>query len=232
MRQFPRRGLAKSLLAGALGGLLLGAGTAHAFSFDFGNDDYDYPPPWAVPYWGAPPAGYVPANPYLVRPLLPRGLRDELAAERKRFMEGHQEALNDLAAMLYGGKGFDRTEAIKLARKIEGGSGINLMRFFPPGSAPAWGSRALPSIWTRQEDFQAKADALGQAAAALAEELAKVPDPKQAIYLPKPNAPFECRDRDDPQCKVPVSPGVWEKFNKLSATCQGCHLGFRGYGWW
>ncbi len=219
-----------TLLAGLLAGALLGSGTAQAFSFDFGDDnDFYYPPPWAAPY-GAPAYGAPP--PYSMPPRLPRYERDRMRSERQRLMESHQEALNELAAMLYGGKGFDRTQAVQLARRIEAGAGVGLLRFFHPGSIPAWGSRALPSIWTNQEAFKAKADELKQAAAALAEELAKQPDPKEAVYLPRANAAFECKDEDKACKEVAVSPRVWEKFNQLSATCQGCHMGFRGFGWW
>jgi len=218
------RDFTKSLLCGALGATLLGAAGAHAFSFDFGDDDYY--PVWGAPMYGPPGSGY-----YLP-PRLSSYDRHSLKMNRQDKMSDHQDALNELSAMLYGGKGFDRNEAVQLARKIQSESGIRLSRNFHPGAVVTSGSRALPSVWQNQEAFKGYADSLSQAAGALAEALVVQPKPENAILLPNRNAAFNCKKDDEACTKVAVDPSVWEKFNNLSATCEGCHVGFRGFGWW
>lgn len=214
------------MAAAIAGTLLLGAGAVHAFSFDIGDDnDYYYP------YYGGMPA-YAPPPGYYLPPRLPSYDRSVMKMQRQNMMDDHRDALNELSAMLYGGKGFDRTEAVQLARRIEAGSGITLLRNFHPGSLVTSGSRALPSIWSNQEAFKANAEALKGAAGALAEALAKTPSEKDAIMLPRRNAVFDCKDDDKACTQVPVDPSVWAKFNDLSATCEACHAGFRGFGWW
>lgn len=217
-----QRNLQKTLLSATLGAALLGAGGAHAFSFDFGDDDY-------YPVWAAP--GYAPAPGYF-RPRLPSYDRHVLKSNRQKMMDNHQDALNELSAMLYGGKGFDRSEAVRIARSIQAGSGIQLQRNFHPGSVVTSGSRALPSVMNDQEGFRAHADALSAAAGALAEALMEKPAREDAILLRRRDAAFACEKGDEACAKVAVDPSVWEKFNALSATCEGCHVGFRGFGWW
>ncbi len=219
------RNLKQTLLAGAIGGSLLAVGVAQVFSFDFG-DDNDYHPYWAgAPAYGPPPGYYLP-------PRLPSYERNRLRSTRQSMMDDHRDALNELSAMLYGGKGFDRSKAVQLARRIEAGSGVTLARNFHPGSIVTRGSRALPSVISNQQAFKANAEALRTAAGALAQALAKKPPKDTAIYLPRADAPFDC-EKDDQACsKVAVDPSVWEKFNNLLATCDACHTGFRGFGWW
>ena len=217
------RSFKKTLLSGALSATLLSAAGVHAFSFDFGDDDYY--PVWGVPGYGAAPGHYLP-------PRLPSYDRHSLKMARQGMMSDHQDALNELSAMLYGGKGFDRSEAVKLARYIQSGAGIKMQRNFHPGSVATSGSRALPSVWQNQEGVKAYADSLSAAAGALAEALVIQPPPEKGIMLRKRDAAFSCED-DDEACKqVAVDPTVWQKFNDLSATCEGCHVGFRGFGWW
>lgn len=229
-RTLVMKNLNKTLISAALATTLLGAGAVHAFSFDFGDDNDFYYPYAGVPYAGAP--AYAPPPGYYLPPRLPSYERNRLRTSRQDMMDDHRDALNELSAMLYGGKGFDRSEAVQLARRIQSGSGMTLLRNFHPGSIATWGSRALPSVWSNQEAFKANADALGAAAGALAEALAKKPTPDTAILLPRRNAPFDCKKGDEACSKVPVDPSVWEKFNDLSATCEACHAGFRGFGWW
>lgn len=223
------RKLGKTLIAAAFGATLLGPGATHAFSFDFG-DDNDFYYPYAYPYAGGP--AYAPPPGYYLPPRLPRYDRSMMKMQRQEMMGDHRDALNELSAMLYGGKGFDRAEAVRLARRIQAGSGVTLLKNFHPGAIATSGSRALPSIWNNQKAFKANADALGAAAGALAEALAKRPLPDNAILLPRRDVAFGCKDDDQACAKVPVDPSVWEKFNNLSATCEGCHTGFRGFGWW
>lgn len=217
------RSFKKTLLSGVVGATLLSTAGVHAFSFDIGDDDH-------YPVWGAP--GYGPPPGYYLPPRLPSYDRHAMKMARQEMMSNHQEALNELSAMLYGGKGFDRSEAVKLARYIQSGSGIALQRNLHPGSVVTSGSRALPSVWQNPEGVKAYADALSAAAGGLAEALVIQPPPEKAILLPRRDAAFACKD-DDEACKqVAVDPSVWKKFNDLSATCEGCHVGFRGFGWW
>lgn len=217
------RDFKKSLLGAVLGATVLSATSAHAFSFDFGDDDYY--PAWGAPMYGAPPGYYLP-------PRLPSYDRQSLKMNRQEMMSDHQDALNELSAMLYGGKGFDRSEAVQLARKIQSGSGIKLSRNFHPGAVVTSGSRALPSVWQNQDAFKGYADNLSLAAGELAKALVIQPKPENAILLRKRDVAFSCKKGDEACTKVAVDPSVWEKFNNLSATCEGCHVGFRGFGWW
>jgi len=219
------RKLNKTLLAGVIGATLFGAGAVQAFSFDFGDDNDYYYPYWGAPAYGPPPGYYLP-------PRLPSYDRSVMRSNRQSMMDDHRDALNELAAMLYGGKGFDRSEAVQLARRIEAGSGITLVRDFHPGAIATWGSRALPSVANNPQAFRANADALRAAAGALAVALAKKPAEGDAIYLPKKDAVFDCERGDKACSQVAVDPAIWERFNTLSATCDTCHTGFRGFGWW
>ena len=219
------RNLKQTLLAGAIGGSLLAVGVAQAFSFDFG-DDNDYYPYWAgAPTYGPPPGYYLP-------PRLPSYERNRLRSTRQSMMDDHRDTLNQLSAMLYGGKGFDRSKAAQLARRIEADSGVTLARNLHPSSIVTWGSRALPSVISNQQAFKANAEALRTGAGALAQALAKKPPKNTAIYPPRADASFDCEKDDQARSKVAVDPSVWEKFNNLSATCDACHTGFRGFGWW
>jgi cytochrome c556 len=143
-------------------------------------------------------------------------------------MSSHNEAMNDLADMLYGGYRFDREEAIKLAREIEAASGSNLMRYFHPGAIATEGSRTTPAFWGNEATFKVNADALKAAARALAEELEKRPEKEKAVY-PSQGRRYYPRWRDLES--DPVSPEVWTKFKNVGSTCQSCHRGFRRPKW-
>jgi len=225
------RNRAKSLLAGAIGLTLLGAGAAQAFSFSdstfsFGSND------WGNPYWGAPGygpgygPGYAPG--YFMPPRLPAYDRIRMMNNRQQQMRGHGTAIDDLGDLLFRryGKSFDREEAVQLAREIEASSGPVLLSNFHPGAVVTDGSRVAPSYWGNEQAFQANAMTLQAAATALVEELQKVPtDEEKPLYLS--TGPFS----DPPRQKVPVSRDVWSRFNDVAATCDSCHRSFRGYRW-
>jgi len=194
--------------------------SAQAFSFNFGDDD-DYPY-WGHAYspWVAPPAYYYPR--------LPSYDRSTMVRKRQQMMSTHDETMNRLNELLYGRYGFDRAVAIKLARKIELTSGSSLTGNFHPDAVATFSSRTTPALWGNEQTFKANAQALQAAARDLAKELEKQPTAKEgAIYLPKRSISF---GRDEPET-VPVSAGIWEKFNALSNVCASCHSGFRGSNW-
>jgi len=206
--------------------LLIASSTALAFSFDFGDDDDFYYRPW----WGGPYAQpyYQPWRPYFYPPQLPSFDRHEMVRERQNLMDDNMDAMEQLSELLYGKYGFDRAEAIRMARKIELTSGTALTRNFHPGAVRESGSRTTPGYWGNEQAFKANAEALKAAAADLARELAKQPKAEDgAVFL----APRFRDDNDAPE-KTAVSPAIWEKFNTLSDTCESCHRGFRGRRWW
>ena len=198
----------------------MGISSAQAFSFNIGDDD-DYPY-WGYPYspWVTPPAYYFPR--------IPSYDRSTMVQNRQRNMDTHDESMNELSELLYGRYGFDRAVAIKLARKVELTSGSALTGNFHPDAVATFGSRTTPALWGNEQTFKANAQALQAAARDLAKELEKQPTAEEgAIYLPRRSISF---DRDAPET-VPVSAGIWEKFNALSNVCASCHSGFRGSNW-
>lgn len=198
----------------------MGISSAQAFSFDFGDDDnYPY---WGRPYspWVAPPAYYFPR--------LPSYDRSSMVQKRQRVMSDHDKSMHELKEMLYGKYGFDRAVAIKLARNIELTSGSALTGNFHPGAVSAFRSRTTSALWGNEQTFKANALALQAAARDLATELAKQPTAEEgAVHLPRRSIAF---DQDKPET-VPVSAGIWEKYNNLSTICESCHSGFRGPKW-
>jgi len=205
--------------------LFLFASSANAFSFDFGDDDDDY---WRYAYWGNPNQPWVAPNGMYFYPRLPYFERSRMVDNRQAMMGRRYNAMEELGSMLYGRNGFDRAEAIKMARHIEATSGQTMTDDFHPGAIATYSSRTTLSLWGNQEAFRANAFVLQQAAKALAEEFEKHPPEEQgAVFLP------QGVDRFGPQStkKVAVSPDVWEKFNVLSNVCDSCHRGFRGFDW-
>ena len=206
--------------------LLIASSTALAFSFDFGDgDDYYYRPWWGGPY-GQP--YYQPWRPYFYPPQLPSFDRHEMVRERQNLMDDHMDAMEMLKEQLYGDYGFDRAEAIRMARKIELTSGTALTRNFHPGAVRQSDSRTTPNYWGNEQTFKANAEALRAAAADLANELAKKPTAKEGAVFLTPRF----REDNDAADKTAVSPAIWEKFNTLSNTCESCHRSFRGRRWW
>lgn len=197
--------------------LLSGLSSVQAFSFNFSDGDYYHPYGWHI---YRPWAYYYP-------PQLPSYDRSVMVRERQQLMDNHIDAMTRLRDLLYSRYGFDRAEAIQLARKIELTSGTALTRNFHPGAVREHGSRTTPAFWGNEQTFKANAQALQSAASDLASELEKKPtDEEGAVYLPK----HRMSDGDSGEM-VPVSPAVWEKFNTLSTTCESCHRSFRGRRW-
>jgi cytochrome c556 len=76
--------------------------------------------------------------------------------------------------MLSGQRRFDRAKAIGLARQIEASSGANLVQLFQSGD-PQRSPLSRARIGDDLESFKARAEALKEAAAALADALEKQP---------------------------------------------------------
>ena len=215
----------KVLITILVGLLFLSISSALAFSFDFGDDDDDY---WRYAYWGGYNRPWVAPNGYYFYPRLPYFERSRMVDNRQWQMGQRYQAMDTLGAMLYGRTGFDRAQAIQLSRRIEATSGQVLTDDFHPGAVATYGSRTTLALWGNQEAFRANAFALQQAARALAEEFEKQPTVEEgAVMLPKTSERYGQPGAE----KVAVSPRVWEKFNALSAVCDSCHRGFRGYDW-
>ena len=195
--------------------------SAQAFSFNFGDDD-DYPY-WGPAYnpWFAPPI-------YTYYPRIRSYDRSTMVRKRQWRMVTHDETMDRLNELLYGKYGFDRAEAIKLARKIEMTSGFALTKYFHPGAVVAYRSSTTPALWGNEKAFKAIALAMQATAKDLAKELEKQPTAEEgAVYLPKRSRRF----RSDKPETVPVSAGIWEKFNAMSNVCVSCHSRFRGPNW-
>lgn len=215
----------KNLFKLVLGLIILSAGAVHAFSFNFGDDDDDY---WRYAYRGNPNQPWVAPNGMYFYPRLPYFTRSRMVDNRQAMMGRRHNAMQELGSMLYGRNGFDRAEAIKMARHIEATSGQNLTTDFHPGAIATYNSRTNLSLWGNQEAFRANALVLQQMAKALAEEFEKQPTAEQgAVYLPQRRDRFSQQSTE----KVAVSADVWKKFNDLSNVCNSCHRGFRSYNW-
>ena len=219
------RYLTRTLLTLLFGVLILTAGSAQAFSFDFGDDDDDY---WRYMYWGGYNRPWIAPNGSYFYPRLPYFERNAMVDRRQGKMVRRYNAMQELGSMLYGRDGFDRADAIKLARRIEATSGQYLTRDFHPGSIATHRSRTMLSLWGNQPAFSANAQAMQLAAKALAEEFEKQPTAEEgAVMLPQRVGRYGQPSEE----KVAVSPAIWEKFNALSNTCDSCHRGFRGRDW-
>lgn len=212
----------KMTLLASVASLFIGICSAHAFSFDFGDDDdyYHYPGGWGGPI-------YRPVTPYLYPPQLNYFDRSKLVRQRQDRMDRHYDAMTELGELLYGKYGFDRAEAIQLARKIELTSGAALTKNFHPGAIRQSDSRTTPAYWGNEKTFRAYAKALQAAAADLAVELQKQPTAEEgAVFLPKSSMSY-----GDQEETTPVSPAIWDKYNTLSNACEICHTNFRGHRW-
>jgi cytochrome c556 len=186
--------------------------------------------PWPEPGWGR---GAWPERSY---PYSGFGAARDRTHQRQSAMRDHKAAMQAVARMLSGRRAFDRAEAIRLARDIEATAGENLVRSFRPGD---WRMSPLSRarIGSDMETFKAYADALQEAAGELADELEKQPTTEdiRAGRAWSPNwrrsgwgpgvigGPYS-RWRNQGGA---VTRGALEAYNKLRATCQGCHANFR-----
>lgn len=207
----PFPGLALALLLA-----ITGIGSVQAFSFNFGDDYYH-------PYWGAP--FYRPLNPYFYMPQLPSYDRSTMVRNRQDLMDRNTDAMQALQELLYGRYGFDRAEAVKLARKIELSSGYAMSRHFHPGAVRDMSSHVRPTYWGNEQTFQANAQALQAAAKDLADELSKTPTEAEGTVMLRKRWSGGDEEREA------VSAKVWDKYNNLSNTCVSCHHSFRGPSW-
>jgi len=186
--------------------------------------------PWGGP-WGAPWEGpsYGPGSfPY-------RGYNQAIdrTHERQREMNDHRNAMRAVLRMLSGRRNFDRAEAVRLVREIEASAGESLTKLFKTGDR-----QRSPLSRARVDDmkaFKAKADALKEAAGALADELEKQPSAEDVrtgqAFSPellrssrrRTANPFS-RGRSEGEA---VSTGVLDAYSRLVDTCSGCHADFR-----
>ena len=148
--------------------------------------------------------------------------------ERQTMMRGHAYTMRELADMLQGRRVLDRGEAARLARELEAGFGDSLIRNYAPGTVVA-GSRTAPWTWRNFGAFRGYAEAAKQASARLAEALDKSSseqDARQTAAWGPPRhmgyGPWGRRRAD------PVSMEVIQEFSRLNATCNSCHMLFRG----
>jgi cytochrome c556 len=153
--------------------------------------------------------------------------------ERRRKMHDHKNAMRAVLRMLSGQRKFDRAEAGRLVREIEASAGDNLAKLFKTGD---WqGSPSSRARVDDMKDFRARADALKEAAGALADELEKQPSAEDVrtgqAFSPellrssrrRTANPFS-RGRSEGEA---VSTGVLDAYSRLVDTCGGCHADFR-----
>ena len=178
--------------------------------------------PWSEPGWGGgrwtepgyPFSGYGPAL--------------DRTHARQREMRDHRAAMRSVARMLSGQRRFDRAKAIGLAREIEASSGENLVQLFQSGN---WQSSPLSRarVGDDMESFKARAEALKEAAAALADALEKQPVGEGIrvgrAYSPDwgMGGPYSRRRGEGGA----LTPQVFDAYTQLRATCHGCHADFR-----
>ncbi|MGB5494199.1 MAG: cytochrome c [Sedimenticolaceae bacterium] len=149
--------------------------------------------------------------------------------ERQNMMRKHAYAMSQLADMLQGRHLLNRDEAVRLARDLEAGFGDSLIEHFPPGTVVA-GSRTAPRTWRYFGAFRNNAEAAKQAAARLAEALEKEPSVEEVQQLPVWGPPW--RMGYGARGHRPgglVSMEVIQEFDRLNATCNSCHMQFRGW---
>jgi cytochrome c556 len=200
-------------LSASVMALTLSSSMVHGFSFDFDNDDG--PPSWVESYWQPAPRYYYPQMDSFDRSRVVEG--------RQRHMQRRASTMSQLSNLLSGRYGFDRAQAVQLARNIERSAGWALTRNFHPGAVIDTDSRTTRSLWGNEQMFRANAETLQSAARALAEELEKTPTAEQgAVYLRTRSKPG-----DDEVTTAAVSSQVWQKYSDVSNTCHACHRNFR-----
>lgn len=116
--------------------------------------------------------------------------------ERMERMKSLGREVKTLARMFKGGEPYHPAMVAASAKRIEGHAGGRMLRLFPVGSN-GHPSEAKEDIWRHWPDFEAKADALGTQASALAAVADAGPDAAAAT------------------------------FGRLVGTCKACHQGFK-----
>jgi cytochrome c556 len=186
-------------------------------------------------YWGGPRtapwsgSGY-PGGGY------PQGF--DRMHQRQTTMQNHKSAMHAVGRMLAGQRNFDRAEAIRLARAIQASAGEDMMNMFKPGDQrgnPL--SRAM--IGENMAAFGAQAEAMEQAAGDLADALETQPSPED-IWAGRAWSADWYRSRGNRGRRGPygayggpdydndaVTMEALGAYNRLRATCHGCHAGFR-----
>lgn len=158
--------------------------------------------------------------------------------ERQNEMQDHKAAMHAVGRMLSGQRNFDRAEAIRLARTIEASSGENLVKMFEPGDQRG-NPLSRARIGEDMEAFTAQAEALQQAAGDLANALEQQPSPED-IWAGRAWSPDWYRSRGNWGSRGPygmyggrgydndaVTMEALDAYNRMRATCHGCHAGFR-----
>jgi cytochrome c556 len=151
--------------------------------------------------------------------------------ERQNMMRAHGYNMDRLAEMLEGQQIFNREEAVRLARELEAGFGDSLIRNFAPGTVVA-GSRTAPWTWRDFGAFAGYARAAEQSSAALAKALEKEPQSTETRPAAGPVPPWGRGSARGPWGRplaVPLSMEAFQAYSRLYATCQSCHIGFRGW---
>jgi cytochrome c556 len=194
--------------------MILLSGMTQAFDFDFDSDDD--PPGWVEGYWQ-------PAPRYNYYPQMNSFDRSDMIRNRQHHMQYRASTMRQLGDLLSGRFGFDRAEAVRLARKIENTAGYVLSRDFHPGAVIDSDSRTTRSFWGNEEIFRKKSEDLQKAAKALADELEKEPTKEEGgVYLRSRKQSGDHYDETEA-----VSPAIWQKYTDLSVTCNSCHHNFR-----
>lgn len=148
--------------------------------------------------------------------------------ERQNLMRDHGWSMQDLAAMFEGRRGFKRDQAVQLARELEAGLGESMLQDFSPGTRVArhaW-------VWRDFGAFRGYAIGAEKAAGRLADALAEPPDAsemrQQGVWMTSRRPRFgRFASVSDDQ----VSMDAIRAYDQLNATCQSCHMRFRGYRW-
>jgi cytochrome c556 len=185
----------------------------------------------AQAYWGGPrPAPWSGAD-------FPGGAYGpglDRMRQRQNEMQDHKAAMHTVGRMLAGQRNFDRAEAIRLARTIEASSGENLVGSFESGDQRG-NPLSRARIGQNMEAFTAQAEALKQAAADLANALEQQPSSAD-VWSGRAWSPDWYRSRGNRWMRGPygggydndaVTPEALEAYNRMRATCHGCHAGFR-----
>ena len=149
--------------------------------------------------------------------------------ERQSDMRHHGLDMRDLSSMFDGRRSFNREEAVRLARDLEGGFGDGMLGNFAPGTVVA-GSSVSPRAWRHFGAFRGYTLAARQAAANLAEALATEPTGKDiqatGVWMPGRRMAYG-RWGHSPDGQISMD--AIREYGRLNATCHSCHALFRGW---